>query len=369
MTTHRVLIAGGGVAALETLFALGELAADRADVTVLAPESRFTYRPLTILEAFRPGVQRSYDLRELVEGAGARLLPGRLVGVDPDRRVALTQAWGRLEYDSLVVAVGARAEAAVPGATTIGGPDDVAAIRATLAGMHQGTIRRVAVVVPAGVHWSLPAYELALHLGGVIAEEELSTAVVLVTAEGAPLQIFGPDGARAAQRVLAERDVMLREAAVAESVDDGRLWIELEGAIEADAVFALPRPVGIPIPGVPADESGLIPVDAHGRVVGEEDLYAAGDGTAFGVKQGGLAVQQADAVAATIAGRAGAQAAPQPFEPILRAVLVGGRSDHYLRAELAGGAGEDSDESPWWPPSKIAGGRIAHRLALLESGR
>jgi len=365
---HRILITGGGVAALETLLAVRELAEERVDVTVLAPETHFTYRPLTILEAFRPGTQRTYDLRSLVEGAGARLEPGRLVGVNPDQRVVLTSGAARLPYDSLVLALGARRETAVPGATMLGGPDDVAAIRSVLAGMELGTVRRVAVVVPPGVNWSLAACELALLLGGVAAEQGRGAGVVLVTAEPAPLAIFGAEGEAAARRALEYRGVTVHPAAHAERVEDGRLWIELEGGFEVDAAFALPRLTGIPIPGVPADEQDLIPVDAHGRVVGEDDMYAAGDGTAFPIKQGGIAVQQADAVAAAIARRAGIDATPRPFEPVLRAVLVGGRGDRFLRSELTGGGtAEDSDESPWWPASKIAGGRLAHHLALLTS--
>jgi sulfide:quinone oxidoreductase len=361
---HRVVIAGGGVAALETLLAVRELAGDRVVVTIMAPESRFTYRPLTILEAFRPGIQRSFDLRELVQSAGGELEPGRIVGTDADRRLALTHTWGRIAYDSLVLAVGARAREVVPGATTLGGPDDVAAIRAVLAGMHQGVVRRVAVIVPPGVQWSLPAYELAMLLGAEIVENDLQAAVVLITAEDAPLLVFGAQGAETARRTLHERGVQLREGSEARAVEDGTLWLELEGGVAVDAAFALPRPVGVPIPGVPADENGLIPVDGHGRVLGEDDLYAAGDATAFPIKQGGLAVQQADAVATTIAARVGVEATPRSFEPILRAVLVGGRGDHFLRIELAGGIAEDSADSPWWPPSKIAGGRLANHLAL-----
>jgi hypothetical protein len=37
----RVLIAGGGVAGLETLLALRALAADRVETTILAPELKF----------------------------------------------------------------------------------------------------------------------------------------------------------------------------------------------------------------------------------------------------------------------------------------------------------------------------------------
>jgi sulfide:quinone oxidoreductase len=48
----RVLIAGGGVAALETALALRELAPERVQVTIVAPNEEFVYRPMTVREPF-----------------------------------------------------------------------------------------------------------------------------------------------------------------------------------------------------------------------------------------------------------------------------------------------------------------------------
>ena len=58
---------------------------------------------------------------------------------------------------------------------------------------------------------------------------------------------------------------------------------------------------------------------------GVEDVYAAGDITAFPVKQGGIAAQQAEAAAESIAADAGADS-PGPFRPVLRGLLLTGRS-------------------------------------------
>ena len=41
-TPSHVVIAGGGVAALETLMALRDLAGDRVAITLIAPETTFT---------------------------------------------------------------------------------------------------------------------------------------------------------------------------------------------------------------------------------------------------------------------------------------------------------------------------------------
>jgi sulfide:quinone oxidoreductase len=92
--------------------------------------------------------------------------------------------------------------------------------------------------------------------------------------------------------------------------------------------------------------------------------------TTFPVKQGGIAAQQADAVAEAIAADAGAPIEPKPFRPVLRGLLLTGRGPAYLRAELAGGHGDTSTaagEALWWPPAKIAGRYLAPFLATYGS--
>jgi sulfide:quinone oxidoreductase len=73
---------------------------------------------------------------------------------------------------------------------------------------------------------------------------------------------------------------------------------------------ALPRAVGRALPGVAHDARGFIRCDAHGKIFGASTAWAAGDAIAYAVKQGGLAAQQADAVAEAIAERAGAGVDP-----------------------------------------------------------
>ena len=120
-----------------------------------------------------------------------------------------------------------------------------------------------------------------------------------------------------------------------------------------------------------------------GRVRDLEDVYAAGDVTAFAVKQGGLAAQQAEAVAEAIAARAGAPVDPAPFRPVIRGLLLTGAEPIYLRAELradgtagvaaASGllqpASASSDRPLWWPPAKVAGRYLAPYLATARPSR
>jgi sulfide:quinone oxidoreductase len=116
---------------------------------------------------------------------------------------------------------------------------------------------------------------------------------------------------------------------------------------------------------LPADDHGFIPIDEHARVIGVADVYAAGDGTTFPIKQGGLATQQADAAAEHIAARLGASVQAKPFHPVLRGQLITGVESLHMRHDLSGGHGEGtaSLDYLWWPPHKVSGRYLAAWLA------
>jgi sulfide:quinone oxidoreductase len=97
-----------------------------------------------------------------------------------------------------------------------------------------------------------------------------------------------------------------------------------------------------------------------------EGLYAAGDVTAFPIKQGGIATQQADAAAQTIAADAGAAVEPMPFRAVLRGLLLTGAVPRFLRADLSTwreGAFQMDTDPLWWPPAKISGRYLGPFLA------
>jgi len=365
----RVLIAGGGVAALEAALALRELGEGRVSVEMLAPEPEFWYRPLAVAEPFGLGEVKHFDLAELAAAAGATFSPGALSGVDAGGRVVQTSAGSTLPYDILLVACGASPTAAVPGALTFRGPGDTERIRTLLEEIVAGQVERVAFGVPWGAVWSLPIYELALMTAAYLAERGLDhVELALVTPEDEPLQLFGRAGSDAVRQTLEERGIAVRTGSCPVELVDGELRLVPEGTIATDRVVALPRLRGLRIDGLPQTVEGFIPVDAHGQVHGLSDVFAAGDITSFPVKQGGIATQQADAAAEMIAANAGADLVPQPFRPVLRGLLLTGKEPRYLRHDIAGGVGEASSASPdplWWPPAKIVGRYLAPFLAAV----
>jgi sulfide:quinone oxidoreductase len=128
---------------------------------------------------------------------------------------------------------------------------------------------------------------------------------------------------------------------------------------------ALPELYGPPVRGIPLGEHGFIRVDPHGQVPGTGPIYAAGDAVDFPVKHGGLASQQADTAAQSIAALAGAQLTPEPFQPVIRGMLLTGEEPLYITAHLTGGHGfssELTDAPTWSAPGKIAAKYLAPYL-------
>jgi sulfide:quinone oxidoreductase len=367
----HVLIAGAGVAGLEAALALRSLAEERVDVELVAPEQEFTYRPLAVAEPFRVGEVRRFPLGTLAEGAGATLREGSVRSVDPQRRVLVTDR-EEVPYDALLLALGARPREAVPGAVTFSGPADDQALGAILDEATTGQAKKLVFAVPDGATWPLPAYELALLTQIYLGEAGVGGfSVEIVTPEAAPLELFGEAAGKALGELLEIRSVGLTLTRAPAAFENGRLRLLPEGELEADRVVALPRLEGPRLEGISHDSDGYVPTDEHGRVLGIEDVWAAGDLTAFPVKQGGLAAQQADAAAESIAAHAGAPIEPQLFKPVLRGLLLTGLAPRYLRAETETGESTADTEPLWWPPAKIVGRHLAPflaaRLGLSES--
>src|SRR4051812_36369491 len=353
----RVLIAGGGVAALETVLALHALAGRRVAIELLAPAGEYVERPSSVLSPFSGAPAPRVPLDGLPE-LGVIRHRGALAGVDPDQREVRTTDGGRLSYDQLVVATGAHNIDGVPGATTFRGPISAGAVESAI----RSAEARIIFVAPDEAGWLLPLYELALVTAHQFPD---GPDVVVVTNEPRPLDVFGPIASDALARLLDRAGVEFigRKRAV-ESLAD--MLVTADGElIPADAVISLPRLRGPFIDGLPADSNGFIPITANACVVGIPHVFAAGDATSEPIKQGGLAAQQADAAAEAIAAEAGAALIPRPYRRILRGVVLTGERPLYLRRDLdeareiirplRGMPPGVSREQLWWPHGKVAG--------------
>jgi sulfide:quinone oxidoreductase len=362
----EVLIAGGGIAAVEALLALNDLAGARIRVEVMSPDPEFVFRPMIVAEPFGLADAKRFALAELAPEHGATYRRDALVGVDPARRAVRTQNGERLEYEALLIALGARPVEAVPGALTFSGRRERSAFRDLLwdlPGKRAGC--RLVFTAPAAAKWTIAIYELALLTAAHLAARAVKgVEVAVVTHERHPLDLFGERAPRILADMLRDAGIEVRTSSAPIGFENGLLEVADGEPVEADHVVALPALEVPPVHGVPQRHNGFIPTDVRMNVEGLTRAWAAGDATWFPIKQGGLAAAQADVAAEAIAGEAGASLTPGSFRPVLRGALLTGALPRYLRS--ATWDAEWSEATPtalWWPPGKLAGRYLAPYLA------
>jgi sulfide:quinone oxidoreductase len=367
----RVAIAGGGVAALETLLALRALAPDLTAITVIAPNPEFVYRPMTVREPFAYPQAHRYPLAPIVREAGAELVVDELAWVDAEQRVAHTSSDAAVEYDALVLALGAVARPRYEHAITIDDRELDETLHGLVRDIEEGYVGSVAFVSPGRMAWPFPLYELALMTAARAFDMDVELETTIITPEDRPLAIFGVEASDAVAQLLEQAHIKTINSAYAEVPRTGEIVVNPgDRHLSVNRVVALPELYGPGVRGVPLSEHGFYRVDVHGKLVDTEHVYAAGDATEFAVKFGGIAAQQADALAEAIAAEAGAAVTPEPFHPVIHGILLTGDAPRYLTARITGGQGfssEISDTPTWSPVAKIAAKYLAPYLDRLDA--
>ena len=366
-TPARVIVAGGGVAAVETLLALRRLAGERVVTTVVAPQLTFTSNAMAVARVFSRGHLRHVELADLAD----EVVHDSVAEIDPDAHRIRCSSGDELGYDHLVLAVGGRARSAWRHGITFGEDPAEEALHGLLEEVERGYVGQIAFVVPGcGAVWPLPLYELAV----MAARQTWSMGMdhvrfALITPEERPLAVFGRAPSHAIGELLDGCGIEFIGSTYATV---GHCYVQLDpSGRRLDGVRVVSSPVleGPHLPGVPTDTAGFILADPHGRVPGLRGVYAAGDGAAFPIKQGGLATQQADAVAESIAAAVGAPVTPEPYRPVLRAALLTGGDTRYLQYAVAGGDGEGAIATAplWYPPAKLAGRYLSQFLLTRDA--
>ncbi len=370
-TPLRVLIAGGGVAALEEALALRELAGERVSTTLLAPEPEFVYRPMRVLEPFARSGAKSYSLAELASDIGFELVRDGFRWLDAPAAVVHTEQEKALAYDALLLAMGARLHPAFTHGLTIDDRQLDDQLHGLIQDVEGGYTHSIAFVAPTEMPWPLPIYELALMTARRAYEMQIDVSITIATPEDQPLAIFGSAVSEAVAQLLEKNGITTITSAHCSVPEPGRVLVHPGSkTLSVDRVVALPQLSGPSTPGVPGGaQGGFIPIDTLCRVRGLENVFAAGDATDFPIKLGGIAAQQADTAATAIAALAGAPVEPKPFHPEIHAILLGADRPLYLSAHVTGGHGSSSqisEEPTWSPPTKIAAKYLAPYLASRD---
>lgn len=366
----RVLIVGGGVAALEAALALRDLAGDAVSVTLLTPSREFVYRPMTVREPFAYPRANRYPLEEIADDIGVELTGDTLTSLDAPERVVHTEAGHMLQYDVLLLALGAKLQPRFEHAVTLDDRHLDEQLHGLIQDLEQGFIHRLALISPMPMPWPLPIYELALMTARRAYDMGVDLSITIATPEDAPLAIFGAEASDTVGQLLEEHGILTITSAHCEVPAPGRVTVRPgDRELHVDRIVALPQLLGPSIPGLPEAADGFIAVDERCMVRSLEHVYAAGDATDFPIKLGGIAAQQADTVAREIAQLAGIPVEAPPFDPEIHAILIGGEEPLYLSARVTGGHGLTSQVTRtaiWSPPSKIAARYLAPYLEQRE---
>jgi sulfide:quinone oxidoreductase len=358
------------------MLALRDLLAIPAHIDLVAPNDRFVYRPLAVAEPFGLARTRLFEMADVARALGAQLHVGSVTSVEHDRRELALADGTRLSYDAALIAVGAQHLEWLAGACPFTSDEANEPFGGVLERLDGGPSSSLAIVCPPGMSWTLPLYELALMTASHLAERGAAgVELTVITPEREPLGIFGPGASQMMRELLADRGIRLR-ADTAVEISSGALIFGSGQTLTVDEIVALPRLQGPRVVGLPHDSEGFIPIDDYCGVPGFDGLYAAGDGTTFPIKQGGLAAQQADIAAQAIAAQLGAPVPLTPFEPVLRAMLLTGIAPIYLRARIGrrdveGSELEIAGGALWSPSTKIAGRHLSpflSRVACSERG-
>jgi len=393
-----VCVVGAGTAGLEALLSAREALGPDAELRLIAPESQFRYRPMSPDSLFRPAGERGVAIAELAAEAGAVWVDDRAVAVDETERYVLTRDGDTVGFDFLLLALGGRSRRALRQGYAWERGGDPGFLDQVISGILAGEVRSVAVVVPRGARWPLPAYELALVLAWTAAA---NVRVALITAEGHPLAALGrgatdaiageldaagvetitgveliderrgdPGSSELVRVVLVrEQPATLAGSLVGKPTDPSHVRVDAGSRAEFDRLISLPTVDGPFLSGVATDAAGFIEVDEGLKVCGSERVWAAGGCIAAALEHSGLAARQADAaisaITTAVRGMDGDGAARPPGAPELTGMLLTGQRDRW-RAENPAGTQQPSTRCLWWPPGRAVGRMLARRIAAWD---
>ena len=205
MARPVICVVGAGTAGLEGLLAAREEFGVNAELRLIAPEREFRYRPMSPDSLFNPARERGLAIADLVAQAGVTWVADRADVVDEAERYVLTRDGDTVDFDFLVLAIGNRSKRALRQGHVWERGGDPSFLDQILLDLVSGEVRSVAVAVPRGTRWPIPAYELALVLAWTATGT--GARVVLITAEERPLGALGREATDAVAQELAAAGV------------------------------------------------------------------------------------------------------------------------------------------------------------------
>lgn len=340
---QRIVILGGGFAALEAAFYLRWRLGPHADLLLIADQDSFAFRPNLVHVPFGADPMPLHiPLEPATRAAGVRMFVERVRDVDFPACMVLTED-GPVAYDRLIIATGARARPdLLPGLVDFGYTLDTAsdmlrlrqALRRITARASEGRAQRILFLVPDGQVSAGPLVEVALRTDAWLQRQGVRDRVHLSwsTPERHYLEAFGPQLDAEVERAFAGAGILGHRGespvAVRSSTVDYASGLQLPHDL---VVASSPLASSVRYTGAPKDNEGFLRVRPRTRqVLGLDDVYAVGDASSNPVKQAILACLQADVAAEDLAARVLGTSPEFTYDPASPWVLA-----QYDRAAFA----------------------------------
>lgn len=292
---NTVVVLGGGVGGLVAANELRRRLGDRHRVVLVEKNKDFLFTPslLWLMVGQRQPGQITKELSRLIR-PGVELERAEVREIDAAGGKVITDS-GALEYDALVVALGAAlAPEAMQGYTEAAHNffdlDGAAGLARALQGFKGGRI----LVAVSSLPYKCPAapYEAAFLLEDTLRRRGLRerTRIELFTPEPQPMPVAGPVLGQAVTDLMAQRGIDFHPNRPMASVDpERRELVFQDGAREEFDLLA-----GVPPHRAPqavkgsalANEAGWVPVDKTTMRTRFENVYALGDVTTITLANG-----------------------------------------------------------------------------------
>lgn len=311
----RVVIVGGGLAGLEAALYLRERLHDKVHVTMVADSETFVFRPFLAYVPFGLDPQSiQLDLTAIAARHGIQFHTGHVERVEPARKLVHAGAQSYV-FDYAILATGAAVvRESTPGLRrghTLWDEAAMLALRRALQKLVEqaadGTSSRIVFLVPPSCAWSGPLYEMALMTAAWLRRHETRRDVelALVTAEPTFIEALGSSMHAAMADELAKYHITAATGRHPARIEAGRIVFESGPDEPFDILVngAVQKGSG-PREGIAVDQRGFYRThEATRQSLTSDDIYAVGDGSDYPVKQGFLALLQADTAAEHIASR------------------------------------------------------------------
>ena len=256
----QVVIAGGGVAGLEAMLALRDLAGDRVSITLVAPQPAYTDNAMAVPEVFARGHVRHYELAAVANSLSAEFVRGSVNGVDPDAGRIHCASGATIDYDHLVLAVGAKARPAWSHGITFGEDPSRGGASRPAPGDRTGVRRPGRVHRPRRHRVAGPALRAGPHDRPSRVEHGHGAGPLHARhSRGAAARGIRPRAERSRRRSCSTTTASSSSARPTRASSTATCSSTPAGAGSARArVISLPVLDGPDLPGVPADPSGFI---------------------------------------------------------------------------------------------------------------